>query len=217
MKPSERCDLVCLTLVALIAVGTSHSCQSAIYACVDANGNLIVSDKQEDARFKHFDPKQSRQAFRPGVGQYNPMSSVDTTQSHQYNDIIRAVAEETGVDAHLLHAVIQVESGYNAKAVSPKGAQGLMQLIPSTAGRFGVDQIDDPVSNIRGGARYLKNLLSLFNNDLNLTLAAYNAGEGAVQKYNNTIPPYPETQSYVDRVLSILKQGKIKEMVKYPI
>ncbi len=217
MKPSELCHVAWLSLAMATGIGTSQPCHSAVYACVEENGHLIVSDKQEDARFKPFVPHSAYSPAGSGIQPSRAMLPSTFAQSIQYNTLIRAIAEEVGVDAHLLHAVIQVESGYNTQARSPKGAQGLMQLIPATAERFGVNNADDPESNIRGGARYLKNLLDLFNNDLHLALAAYNAGEGAVQKHNNTIPPYPETQSYVARVLSILEQRKIKEMVKYPI
>jgi soluble lytic murein transglycosylase-like protein len=123
-----------------------------------------------------------------------------------YTTLINNIAEEIGVNANLLHAIIQVESAYNPSATSSKGAQGLMQLIPATAERFGVDHSYDPAANVRGGARYVKNLLVRFDNNLQLALAAYNAGEGTVQKYNNTIPPYPETQAYVTRVLSLFAQ-----------
>ena len=103
-----------------------------------------------------------------------------------------------------LHAVISAESGYNPNARSPKNAQGLMQLIPATARRFGVNDPYDPIENLHGGARYLRWLLDLFT-DLRLALAAYNAGEGAVQRYGNTIPPYPETRTYVQRVLEFYR------------
>lgn len=101
----------------------------------------------------------------------------------------------------LLHAVIEVESGYHSRAVSPKGAKGLMQLMPATALRFGVQDAFDPQQNIRGGALYLKWLLEYFRGDLRLALAAYNAGEAAVVKAGYRIPPIAETISYVPKVL----------------
>ncbi|HET8546986.1 MAG TPA: lytic transglycosylase domain-containing protein [Bryobacteraceae bacterium] len=117
---------------------------------------------------------------------------------------IAAVIEETArkydVDPLLVYSLVQVESAYNPYAVSPKGAQGLMQLIPGTARRFGVTNVWDVRQNIEGGIRYLRYLNSLFPNDLRLTLAAYNAGEAAVWKYGNSIPPYRETEQYVFRV-----------------
>jgi soluble lytic murein transglycosylase-like protein len=116
------------------------------------------------------------------------------------SELVESVATKYEVDPLLVHSVIQVDSGYNPHAVSHKGAQGLMQLMPATARRFGVTNSFDAVQNLEGGVRYLKYLDSLFPNDLRLTLAAYNAGEGAVWKYGNNIPPYRETEQYVYKV-----------------
>jgi soluble lytic murein transglycosylase-like protein len=115
------------------------------------------------------------------------------------NETVDRIARQNSLSPSLVHSVIQVESNYNPKAISPKGAQGLMQLIPSTARRFGVSDAFDPADNIQGGARYLKYLLSLYKGDESLALAAYNAGEGAVSRYGG-VPPYPETQDYVAKV-----------------
>ena len=114
--------------------------------------------------------------------------------------IVEDAARRNQVDPLLVHSVIQVESNYNASAVSPKGAQGLMQLIPSTARRFGAKNSFDVKENVEAGVKYLKYLNALYPNDLRLTLAAYNAGEGAVAKYRNNIPPYRETEHYVYKV-----------------
>lgn len=118
-----------------------------------------------------------------------------------YRTIIDQVAREVSMSPQLLHAVIQVESNYQAKARSPKGAQGLMQLMPATAERFGVRDAFDPRQNIRGGALYLKWLVDYFRGDLRLALAAYNAGEAAVVKAGYRIPPIAETRDYVPKVL----------------
>jgi soluble lytic murein transglycosylase-like protein len=115
--------------------------------------------------------------------------------------LIEEVAKELRIHPGLLHAMVRVESGYNPKAVSKKGAQGLMQLMPETASRYGVADSYDPKQNLEGGARYLSDLLREFEYDIKLALAAYNAGENAVKRYGNTIPPYPETINYVDKVL----------------
>lgn len=115
-------------------------------------------------------------------------------------ELVEATAKRYDVDPLLVHSVIQVESNYNPYAVSAKGAQGLMQLMPATARRFGVKNSFNVKENIEGGVRYLKYLDSLFPNDRRLTIAAYNAGEGAVWKYGNNIPPYRETKQYVERV-----------------
>ena len=123
------------------------------------------------------------------------------------SDIIDAVAERNQVEAPLVHSVIKAESNYNPAALSPKGAQGLMQLIPSTARRFGVSNSFDIQQNIEGGVRYLKFLMELYNNDYPKVIAAYNAGEGAVAKYGG-IPPYSETINYVYRVGKNLKAAR---------
>ena len=98
------------------------------------------------------------------------------------------------------------ESAYDPQALSRAGAMGLMQLMPGTAQRYGVSNAWDPVQNLDGGARYLRDLLKMFNQDLRLALAGYNAGEGAVQKYGNQIPPYRETQNYVVKVMDLMRQ-----------
>ena len=114
--------------------------------------------------------------------------------------LVEDAAKRHDVDPLLVHSVIQTESNYNPHAISPKGAQGLMQLMPATARRFGVRNSFDVKENIEGGVRYLKYLGTLFPDDPRLAIAAYNAGEGAVWKYGNTIPPYRETTQYVERV-----------------
>lgn len=119
-----------------------------------------------------------------------------------YEAMVSAAALETGVDPKLILAVIAAESGYDPTARSPKGAQGLMQLLPATARRYGVTDAYDPQQGILGGARYLSDLLRLFDQDVSLALAAYNAGEQAVERFGRRIPPYRETKAYVPRVLS---------------
>jgi soluble lytic murein transglycosylase-like protein len=121
--------------------------------------------------------------------------------------IVEQTARNHDVDPLLVHSVIQVESNYNPYAISPKGAEGLMQLIPSTARRFEVRNPFDPAQNIAGGVRYLRYLLDLYDGNYGLALAAYNAGEAAVAKYNG-LPPYPETQNYVEQVRRKLSQAQ---------
>jgi len=123
-------------------------------------------------------------------------------------EMVEAAARKYEIDPLLVHSVISVESGYNPYAVSPKGAQGLMQLMPGTARRFGVSNAFDPAENIEGGVRYLKYLSTLFPNDPRLAVAAYNAGEGAVWKYNYQIPPYAETEQYVYKVAKKYGQAR---------
>jgi hypothetical protein len=123
----------------------------------------------------------------------------------ELNEAVNRIAAQHSLPPQLIHSVIKVESNYNARALSPKGAQGLMQLIPATARRFGVADSFNPMENIQGGAKYLKYLLDLFNNDYALALAAYNAGEGAVARYGG-VPPYQETQNYLHLVADQLKK-----------
>ena len=129
------------------------------------------------------------------------------------DEAVEKIAAQQSVPVELLHSVIKVESNYNPNAVSSKGALGLMQLIPSTARRFGVADVFNPVENIQGGARYLRYLLDLYNWDLHLTLAAYNAGEAAVAKFGG-IPPYAETRNYI---VSVDKQLEKKVAMRKPL
>jgi soluble lytic murein transglycosylase-like protein len=128
-----------------------------------------------------------------------PARPGEASGGEQLKAVVERIAGEQSLPPALLHSVIQVESNYNPNAVSPKGAQGLMQLVPATARRFGVADAFDPVENIRGGAAYLKYLLGLYGGNYTLALAAYNAGEGAVARYGD-VPPYRETRDYVKQV-----------------
>jgi hypothetical protein len=122
----------------------------------------------------------------------------------EYRDLIAKAAARHGVDARVVDAVIQVESAYHSRAVSPKGAQGLMQLMPATGRQYGVLDLFDPKANIEAGIQHLRKLLDRY--DLPLALAAYNAGEAAVDRFGG-VPPFKETQNYVSRILSLLKRS----------
>jgi soluble lytic murein transglycosylase-like protein len=124
--------------------------------------------------------------------------------------LIASIAADQGVEEALVHSVIRAESNYNARAVSPRGAQGIMQLIPSTARRFGVTNAFDTRQNVLGGVKYLKFLLDYYRNDYVRAIAAYNAGEAAVDKYNG-VPPYPETRNYVYAVARNLKTARERQ------
>jgi hypothetical protein len=139
------------------------------------------------------------------LGKISASSSVN---KQKYSSLIAQAALDYGVDEKLLHAVIQAESAYNPQARSPAGAVGLMQLMPDTAARYGVNAEDrtDPAESIRGGAQYLRDLLKMFDSNLKLAVAGYNAGENAVKRYHNSIPPYPETQNYVAQVLALYER-----------
>jgi soluble lytic murein transglycosylase-like protein len=146
---------------------------------------------------------------KPALIREEPVSDQRrfTVDSHaRYASQIQAAAMANNVDAALIRAVISVESGYNPSAVSRAGAVGLMQLMPETAKRYKVTDRHNPAQNIRGGAQYLHDLLRKFNNDLHLVIAAYNAGEQAVMKYGNRIPPYRETLAYVPKVMKFYEQ-----------
>ena len=130
-----------------------------------------------------------------------------TTGSAMINGLIRASARRHGVDPYLVFCVMNQESSFRAGATSPVGAAGLMQLMPATAARYGVRDIYDPAQNIEGGTRYLSDLLKLFDGRVDLALAGYNAGEGAVMRYGNRVPPYRETQNYVRTIGGRYKQN----------
>ena len=139
-------------------------------------------------------------SFRPSA------SGVSGRVPAKINQLVEQTASRFQVDPELIHAIIQVESDYDPKAVSSKGAMGLMQLIPATAKRYGVVNPFDPKQNLEGGVNYLKYLMGLFGGDLSLSLAAYNAGEHTVQR-SGGIPAIPETQNYVHKVTTIYKTG----------
>jgi soluble lytic murein transglycosylase-like protein len=179
------------------ALSISVPAHADIYKFEDSDGTLHFTDAPTDRRFKIFmrDIKKDRKlrtAFKlPGYAR-NPA---------EFEPIISSCSREFGVDSSLVKAVIHAESGYNPRAVSPKGAQGLMQLMPKTAQGLKVADCMNPSDNIRGGVRYLRFLLDTFKGNESLALAAYNSGLGSVAKYGG-IPPYPETQGYVAKVLS---------------
>lgn len=123
-----------------------------------------------------------------------------TTGNAKIDSLIKQNGAKHGVDPYLIFCVMEQESHFNARALSPKGARGLMQLMPGTAARFGIRKASDPAQNISGGTRYLKELMGRFNGRIDLVLASYNAGEGAVMKFGNRVPPYRETRDYVKRI-----------------
>jgi soluble lytic murein transglycosylase-like protein len=130
----------------------------------------------------------------------NPSLAGFTTGNSEVDSFIVESGKQNSVDPLLLYSIMHQESSFKTRAMSNKGARGLMQLMPGTAARFGVSKIWDPKQNIEGGARYMRFLLDLFSGDVRLALAGYNAGEGAVMKYGYEVPPYSETQEYVRRI-----------------
>ena len=150
------------------------------------------------------------------LNQNSQSENDQNLQAQSLNDTIDRIADEQGVESHLVHSVIRAESNYNANAVSPKGAQGIMQLIPATARRFGVSNTFDVTDNIQGGVRYLRFLLDYYQGDYPKAIAAYNAGEGAVDKYNG-IPPFAETQKYVYQVARNLEAARQAAVPQTPV
>jgi len=139
-----------------------------------------------------------------------PSNSESAAPATDLDEVIGAASTRNKIDRDLVVSLIRAESGFNAKAVSPKGAKGLMQLMPETASRLGVQDPMDPVSNVEGGTRYLRELLELFHNDVTKALAAYNAGPQRVAQYGG-VPPYQETRAYIARILSDLHRQKLAQ------
>jgi soluble lytic murein transglycosylase-like protein len=173
-----------------------------IYAYTAPDGAITLSNVPTDDRYTVLVAAPQQAAVAPPA----PVGLADNpgprlARKARYDKVVEEVSRAYGLESALLHAVISVESSYNPKAVSRQGAAGLMQLMPGTAKRYGVADAFDPAQNLRGGANYLRDLLNLFDSDVSLALAAFNAGEDAVMKYGNRIPPYRETLQYVPRVL----------------
>ncbi len=186
-------------LVAIVTLAFAGPAEAQFhYFWKDANGGIHWSDRlpQGTRQFQMYPVAGASQRIRT-----TRPPSADYVG--QFDDLIKQYALVNGVRADLVRAVIQVESGFDPRARSPKGARGLMQLMPGTALDLGVVNSYDPEDNIRGGVRYLRTLLDRYGNDETLALAAYNAGPEAVEKYGNAVPPYRETQNYVGRVQNI--------------
>ena len=185
-----------------LTVLMTGSALATVYTFTDAGGVTHFTNVPSDARYAGMTRVRHRASAYKSV----KSSSGYPTASDRYTLLVQKVAREHSLDQALLRAMIAVESGFDPHAVSHKGAVGLMQLMPETARRYGVRNLYDPAENIQGGAKYLRDLMRKFNNDLSLTLAAYNAGEDAIIQYGNRIPPYRETLQYVPRVLTLYRQ-----------
>jgi soluble lytic murein transglycosylase-like protein len=212
-------------LVALCAGLGCSGAQADIYGYIDDEGSAHFSTEKIDARYQlflhgnaSFDssqlsplPDNAATAAAPPPAIKSPLFHFLSQHPNlkKYEPLLNQAALEFSLEPALLKAVMAAESGFNAKAVSPKGAIGLMQVMPATAERYGVQgdlkqsieqKLADPKINIRLGARYLRDLRKMFPKRQELVIASYNAGEGAIQKYKNNIPPYPETRNYVQLV-----------------
>lgn len=176
-----------------------------IYSFKDERGVVHFTNMPNgDKRYKLVRKEDGTpSAARQAVAQLFMPARADVLR---FSSLIETASKTHGVDAALVHAVITAESGYNPAALSKAGARGLMQLMPDTAARYGVRNIHDPAENINGGVRYLRDLITMFNGNLELAVAAYNAGENAVIRYGNRIPPYAETVHYVPKVLGFYRK-----------
>ncbi|QXH54017.1 lytic transglycosylase domain-containing protein [Pseudomonas fakonensis] len=173
----------------LMALGA----QADVYISSDGKGGFILSNVHRPGR-------QYERVISESPGTGGPVNAQLVT-GRPYAEVVAAAALANDVPQALLHALIKAESGYNPKARSPKGAAGLMQLMPDTAKEMGVKDVLDPEANVQGGARYLKRMLTLFDNDITLAVAAYNAGPEAVLSRGKVVPPFAETRRYVPTVL----------------
>ncbi len=173
-------------------VEADSASQSAAGVWYKRGSMSIFIDATRVDRIETEDPATVAQTGKKASGWSTGRAGLDS--------LIRQNGNKYGVDPYLIFLVMEQESHFNTYAVSPKGARGLLQLMPGTAARFGVRRAHDPAQNISGGTRYLRELLNRFNNRVDLVLASYNAGEGAVAKFGNKVPPYKETRNYVKKI-----------------
>lgn len=185
-----------IPLWALALVLCANSASAQIYAWTDAKGTLVLSDRVVNAPTIVHEVAGT-EAIRTTRPDHAPATHL---AADRFEALVLEHATRHAIRPELVRAVIQVESGFNPVARSPKGALGLMQLMPATARDLGVDDPYDPAQNIRGGTAYLRQLLNRYNDDERLALAAYNAGPGAVDRYGRNVPPYRETRAYVTKV-----------------
>ncbi len=195
-------------LLALFLAGAPYAAQADIFGYTDDAGILVLSDVKQDNRYALL--LQSEVSKNPVLAVPLVGGRINWANQKRYAPMVAQAALAYQVDEALLHAVISTESGYEPGAISSKGAIGLMQVMPNTGKRYGASNLNDPRQNVNAGARYLRDLLHQFDNDLSLVLAAYNAGENAVLRYGRRIPPYRETTQYVPRVLALYKKFQAK-------
>lgn len=180
-------------LLVVVSAGLAGEANAQIYTWRDANGTIVLSDRRIDG------PTDVHEVVgAPAFRTTTP--AIPSVRVASYEPLVIEHASRHAIRPELVRAVIQVESGFNPLARSPKGAMGLMQLMPQTARELGVDDPYDPAQNIGGGTKYLRQLLNRYDGDEQLALAAYNAGAGAVDRYGRAVPPYRETRDYVKKV-----------------
>jgi soluble lytic murein transglycosylase-like protein len=186
-----------LLIAATAALVWPSQANAQIYVWRDVGGNLVLSDRQPDMA---ADEAAVTYAV-PDAPTFRVTRPATPNVAHEpFEPLVQEYAARHGLRPDLVRAVIQVESGFAPGATSPKGAMGLMQLMPATARALGVRRPYDPTENIRGGTTYLRQLLDRYDGDETLALAAYNAGSSAVDRYGGQVPPYKETQDYVRKV-----------------
>ena len=213
-----------MTILSTLALASAHA-RAEVWGYIDEQGRAHVATEKLDDRYRLFFKGATKSQIESGkarVAREAELAALMETPAVQrlvahpnaarFDATIERYAGMNEVPVPLVKAMIAAESGYDPAAVSAKGALGLMQVMPDTAARYGIvddakrtvaDKLFDPETNVRVGTRYLRDLLRLFDNDLELALAAYNAGEGAVQRYENRIPPFPETKEYVKLVTQL--------------
>ncbi len=186
-------------LLVIAGLGSGSGAQADIYKYIDPQGVVHLADRRLGPGYKLIMRTAKRSSAKGG--------GALSAQRRKFTPLIEALAHKYRLDSALVHAVVRMESAYDPEAVSKKGAVGLMQLMPATAKRYGVSDRRNPAQNVAGGVRYLRDLLLQFRS-VALAVAAYNAGENAVIRHGNKIPPYPETQRYVHKVLSHYQELK---------
>jgi len=196
----NKLQILVVTLLGIVpCLAISGKVQADVFQATDAMGVIHLSNVPTDDNYALL----IRDAHSCTQGITHADKPARSSKSDHFRVIVTQAAQEQNLDQALLQAIIATESGYDPHAISSDGAVGLMQLMPKTAKRYGVKDRKDPEQNIRGGAAYLHDLMQQFHNNLPLVLAAYNAGEDAVVRHGNRIPPYAETRRYVPRVLSL--------------
>lgn len=205
---SPKCLIPCLVAAAMGPYASAQAMENAAYLLSDSRAQSLQINAQKYQLENKYRPSSAAakgDKAKPVEAMLVPVpvaSAHPQLASKPFAKQIAKAANAASLDPALVHAVIFVESRYRHTAVSDKGAIGLMQVIPDTGARYGIYNLEDSPSNLRAGTLYLRDLIRMFNNRLDLALAAYNAGEGTVMKYANNIPPYRETQMYVRAVLA---------------
>lgn len=187
--------ITCLAAIIMTALILPSTGAADFFQYVDEDGVVHITNVPTSAKFKWMMEERKPSVLSPSNPAYRKLSK------QKFDEMISSTASRYGIDPHLVKAIVKAESDYDQAAVSKKGAKGLMQLMPETASRMGVKDIHNPADNVEGGIKYLSKLLRMFDWQVPLAVAAYNAGEGAVVKYGNRVPPYNETQTYVKRVM----------------